>query len=269
MNSTFLSLGIFQIRWYSIFIFLAMMIATIIIYRESKKKNINEEYLVNLIFYGIIIGIIGARLYYVLFNLDYYLQNILEIFMIWKGGLAIHGGLIATLIFLIIYSKNNKVNILLMLDIIVVGLLIAQAIGRWGNFFNSEAYGQVTTLEALKNIHLPKFIINGMYINGYYREPTFLYESFFSFIGFIVMICIRKVKKLKVGQLTSLYLIWYGIERFIIEFKRSDSLMLGSIKVAQLVSFLALIIGIFLLIKSIKHKDYQSAKFNKQGGLYV
>lgn len=262
MNSTFLNLGIFQIKWYSIFIFLAMLTACLIIFKEAKKKNIDEDYLVNLIFYGIIIGILGARLYYVLFNLDYYLHNILEIFMIWKGGLAIHGGIIATLIFLIIYSKKKKINTLLILDIIVVGLIIAQAIGRWGNFFNGEAYGRITTLSNLKSLHLPDFIVKGMYINGSYREPTFLYESVFSLLGFIVMILVRKIKKLKVGNLTAIYLMWYGTERLLIEQLRSDSLMLGTIKVAQLVSIIAIVVGVSILIKALKRgKNYQSAKF--------
>lgn len=257
MNDVMLNLGIFQIKWYSFFIFLAMLTACLIIFKESKKKNVPDNYLTNLIFYGLIIGILGARLYYVIFNLDYYLNNPSQIFAIWNGGLAIHGGLISAVIFLIIYSKKNKINILEMLDIIVVGVIIAQAIGRWGNFFNQEAYGNIISLQALKNMHLPKFIIDGMYISGSYREPTFLYESICSLIGFILLLILRATKKLKTGQLTAIYLIWYGIVRFGIETLRSDSLMLGQIKVAQLVSLLFVISGIALFIYSyIKKKKY-------------
>lgn len=257
MNDVMLNLGIFQIKWYSFFIFLAMLTACLIIFKESKKKNVPDNYLTDLIFYGLIIGILGARLYYVIFNLDYYLNNPTQIFAIWNGGLAIHGGLIAALIFLIIYSRKNKINILEMLDIIVVGVIIAQAIGRWGNFFNQEAYGNIISLQALENMHLPKFIIDGMYINGSYREPTFLYESICSLIGFILLLILRATKKLKTGQLTAVYLIWYGIVRFGIETLRSDSLMLGQIKVAQLVSLLFTISGIALFIYShIKKKKY-------------
>ncbi len=257
MNDVMLNLGIFQIKWYSFFIFLAMLTACLIIFKESKKKNVPDNYLTNLIFYGLIIGILGARLYYVIFNLDYYLNNPSQIFAIWNGGLAIHGGLISALIFLIIYSRKNKINILQMLDIIVVGVIIAQAIGRWGNFFNQEAYGNIISLQALKNMHLPKFIIDGMYISGSYREPTFLYESICSLIGFILLLILRATKKLKTGQLTAIYLIWYGIVRFGIETLRSDSLMLGQIKVAQLVSLLFVISGIALFIYSyIKKKKY-------------
>ncbi len=257
MNDVMLNLGIFQIKWYSFFIFLAMLTACLIIFKESKKKNVPDDYLTNLIFYGLIIGILGARLYYVIFNLDYYLNNPSQIFSIWNGGLAIHGGLISALIFLIIYSRKNKINILQMLDIMVVGVIIAQAIGRWGNFFNQEAYGNIISLQALKNMHLPKFIIDGMYISGSYREPTFLYESICSLIGFILLLILRATKKLKTGQLTAIYLIWYGIVRFGIETLRSDSLMLGQIKVAQLVSLLFVISGIALFIYSyIKKKKY-------------
>lgn len=257
MNDVMLNLGIFQIKWYSFFIFLAMLTACLIIFKESKKKNVPDNYLTNLIFYGLIIGILGARLYYVIFNLDYYLNNPSQIFAIWNGGLAIHGGLISALIFLIIYSRKNKINILQMLDIMVVGVIIAQAIGRWGNFFNQEAYGNIISLQALKNMHLPKFIIDGMYISGSYREPTFLYESVCSLIGFILLLILRATKKLKTGQLTAIYLIWYGIVRFGIETLRSDSLMLGQIKVAQLVSLLFVISGIALFIYSyIKKKKY-------------
>lgn len=263
MSDTFIKLGIFHVKWYSIFIFIAMLVACLVIFKEAKKKNIDEEYLVNLIFYGIILGIVGARLYYVIFNLDYYLLNLSEIFMIWKGGLAIHGAIITTLIFIFIYSKKKKVNVLLILDILVVGLIIAQAIGRWGNFFNQEAYGRVISYKALQRVHLPAFIINGMYIDNYYREPTFLYESICSFLGFIVLLVLRKYKKLKVGQLTSIYLIWYGIERLMIERLRADSLMLGPLKVAQLISIIAIVSGAFLFINRQKNGQlYLNEKFN-------
>lgn len=260
MSDTLFKIGPFSLKYYSFFIFLGMLVACFLIFREAKRKKINEDLLTNILFYGIIIGILGARSYYVLFNLDYYLKNPIEIFMIWHGGLAIHGGLIAGLIFLIIYSKKHNLNIFKLLDIIVVGVIIAQSIGRWGNFFNQEAYGPVTSLSNLKSMHLPNFIIKGMYIDGSYHEPTFFYESVISLLGFIILILIRKLKNLKVGTLTGIYLIWYGIERFIIESLRTDSLMLGNIKVAQLVSLIFIIFGIIVTIFSFKknilyHKD--------------
>ena len=176
-------------------------------------------------------------------------------FAVWNGGLAIHGGIIAGLLFIIYYCKKHEVNIWKMLDIIVVGLIIAQAIGRWGNFFNSEAYGPITTAADLKSLGIPQFIINGMYILGDYRQPTFFYESVWCFFGFCAMLLIRKYKYLKIGQLTGFYLLWYGIIRLIIEGMRTDSLMLGPIKMAQLVSIVFIIAGIIIFIRSVRKKE--------------
>ena len=255
MDSTLLNLGIFQIKWYSFFIFIAVITASFIIIRESKNKNIDKDAIIDIIFYSLIFGIIGARIYYILFNLDFYLKSPIEMLKIWNGGLAIHGGIIGALIFLLVYTKKKKMNFLLLLDILVVGVIIAQSIGRWGNFFNGEAYGRIVSLSFLKGMHLPKFIIDNMYINGKYREPTFLYESIFSLIGFIILIIVRKNKNIKVGQLTGIYLIWYGLERLIIESFRSDSLMLGPLKIAQIVSIIFCIVGIYLLFKNIKNNN--------------
>lgn len=257
MEKVALDLGPIQIYWYSIFIFIGMLIACIVIYKEAKKKGIEEDFLVNLTFNTIIFGIIGARLYYVLFNLSYYMNNPIEILQVWNGGLAIHGGIIAGLLFVIFYCRKHEVNLWKMLDIIVVGLIIAQAIGRWGNFFNSEAYGPVTTAEKLESHGIPDFIISGMYILGDYRQPTFFYESMWCLFGFLAMLIIRKYKKLKISQLTSFYLIWYGAIRFIIEAMRTDSLMLGPLKIAQFVSVIFIISGIIIFIKSIKKTEQE------------
>ena len=255
MDKVALDLGIIQIYWYSILVFIGILVASFIIIRESKRQGISEEFLVNLIFNTIIIGIIGARLYYVLFNLSYYLAHPIEIFTIWNGGLAIHGGLLLALPYVVYYCNKNKVITLKMLDIIVVGLILAQAIGRWGNFFNSEAYGLVTTYEDLQKAGIPKFIIDGMYINVAYHHPTFFYESMWCIFGFIGMLIVRRCKSLKIGQLTSFYLVWYGIERFCVEALRTDSLMIGPIKIAQVVSIIFIILGILIFIKSLKLKN--------------
>ena len=258
MNKIALELGPIEIHWYSICIFIGMLIACLLIYKEAKKNNIKEDFLINLTFYTILIGILGARLYFVIFNLPYYLNNPLDIIKIWNGGLAIHGGIIAGLLFVIYYCKKYQVDIWKMLDIIVMGLIIAQAIGRWGNFFNQEAYGPITSLETLKSLGIPSFIIKGMYSSGSYHHPTFFYESVWCLIGFIIMFILRKRKTLKVGQLSSFYLIWYGIIRFIIEGMRTDSLMLGPIKVAQLVSIIFGISGLIIFIKSKNKNQYHS-----------
>lgn len=261
MNSTLLDLGIFQIKWYSFFIFIGVLIALLLIIREYKRKEKDLNTIMDILFYGFIIGILGARLYFVLFNLDYYLSNPIEIIQMWNGGLAIHGGVIATFIFLLFYCKKKKINFILLLDILVVGLIIAQSIGRWGNFFNGEAYGRIVSLNFLKGLHLPEFIINGMYIDGFYREPTFLYESVFSLLGFILLLIVRRIKNVRVGQICGLYFLWYGIERFIIETFRSDSLMLGNIKQAQIISIISCIVGIYFILKNIKsNKLYKEEK---------
>ena len=254
MDRVAIDLGIIQIYWYSLFIFIGMAIGSFLIVREGKRQGIEEDYLINLIFNSLIIGILGARIYYVIFNLSYYLSNPLEIFAIWNGGLAIHGGIITALIYIVYSCNKNNLITLKVLDISVVGLIIAQAIGRWGNFFNSEAYGSITTLNHLKSLGIPKFIIDGMYIDGAYHHPTFFYESLLCFIGFIILLILRRQKDIKIGQLTSFYLIWYGIGRLIIESFRTDSLMLGPIKIAQLVSIVFIIIGAYILYKSNKMK---------------
>ena len=242
MSSIFLDLGFIQIYWYSFIIFIAFLIGGILAIKEAKKWKIEEEYMINLAFYLIPISLIGARLYYVLFNLDYYSNNLIDIIKVWEGGLAIHGGVIAGLIFIIFYTKKYRVSTLRLTDILVVSLIIGQAIGRWGNFFNHEAYGAMTSLDTLTKLHIPKFIIDEMFINGNYYHPTFLYESIGCLIGF------RRRKYVKVGMTTSLYLIIYGTLRVFIEGSRLDSLMLGNIKMAQLVSIVMIIVGIIMFI---------------------
>ena len=192
MERVAFDLGIIQVYWYSIFIFLGALAACVVIYLEAKKRKLNDEFIVYLAFNAIIFGIIGARIYYVLFNLDYYMQNPIEILEIWNGGLAIHGGLITGGLFTVYYCKKNKVETLKVFDIIVVGLILGQAIGRWGNFFNQEAYGAITTAAKLKSMGVPDFVINGMYILGDYRQPTYFYESIWNFFGFIALLIIRR-----------------------------------------------------------------------------
>lgn len=259
MSKIALDLGFIQIHWYSIFILLAIFVAATIIYYEMKKQGISSDEFSDLFFNTIIFGVIGARLYYVLFNLSYYSENPIEIFEIWYGGLAIHGAIIFGIISVYFFCKKRKINTLKVLDMIVVGLIIGQAIGRWGNFFNQEAYGPVTTMLALKQELIPDFIIKGMEILGEYHEPTFYYESLWNINGFIILLLIRNCKKLKVGQLTGFYLIWYSIGRFYIESLRMDSLMFKGLKMAQIVSIILIIIGIFLVLRNklLKNKNVE------------
>ena len=250
MNNSFTILGI-NITYYALCILLGVIVAYFIITKLSKKHNINSRYMDDIIFYGLLSGIIGARLYYVLFNLDYYLKDINEIVMIWHGGLAIHGGILFGALFVYLYSRKNKLNFIELTDIILPGVIIAQAIGRWGNFFNQEAYGMMVSKGLLEKLLIPKFIIEGMHINGNYYLPTFYIESIFCIIGFILIMIISKKTK-KIGIPTSFYLIWYGILRFIIEIFRTDSLMLFNIKIACLISIISIILGVILLFKKEK-----------------
>lgn len=260
MNRVAIDLGFIQIYWYSLTMLTGVIVGSLLAYFEVKRHDINKEDFFNMIFYTIIFGLIGARIYYVLFNLDYYLNNLGEILAVWNGGMAIHGAIIGALLTMIYFCKRKHMPLLKVLDIGCVSLIIGQVIGRWGNFFNGEAHGGIVSLSFLENLHLPQFIIDGMYINGNYYHPTFLYEAFFNLICFIILLFLRHNRKIKDGMLLSVYLIWYGIVRFFIEGLRTDSLMLGSIRIAQLVSISLIIIGIILLIKSKNNKVYNEVK---------
>ncbi len=257
MNPYFIKFDGFGISWYSVCILIGIALASFIMLKESKKFNIKSDFIYNLIFWCVILGVLGARIYYVIFNLDYYLSNPMEIIKIWEGGLAIHGGIIAGFITLVYFCKKNNIRIFRITDIVVPGLIIGQALGRWGNFFNQEAHGGIVSKSFLEAIHLPRFIINGMEIGGSYYHPTFLYESIFCIIGFLILILYRRYHKNKLGNLTSIYLVWYGFVRFFIESLRTDSLMLGSLKMAQIVSIIMIIIGaITFVITWIKFPRY-------------
>lgn len=252
MNPIFIEIGNIKIYWYSIILLIAFLLGSFSIIKEAKKLNIEKEKIEDFIFLGIPIVLVGARIYYIIFNLNYYLNYPIDMIKVWEGGLAIHGGIIAGYIYLLIFCKKNKINLTKMMDILVVGLIIGQIIGRWGNFMNKEAYGPIVSLSFLQNLHLPKFIIEGMYIEGMYHHPTFIYESLWNLLGLIIILFIRKNKYNKLGYISSYYLIWYGIGRYLIESLRTDSLMFLNLKVAQIVSILMIIIGIILFIYSKK-----------------
>lgn len=264
MDRVFLKIGSINIYWYSILIILAILIGYYFSKREATKNDLGSKYLEDLLFYLIIISVIGARLYYIIFNYSVFKDNFLSIFKVWEGGLAIYGAIISSFIFIIYYAKKHHKSILLTTDTLVPYLILGQAIGRWGNFLNKEAYGTVTTLSHLKHLHLPNFIIEGMYINGNYYLPTFLYESLWCLIGFMILLIIRKKSNYKPeGLLLSIYLIWYSLGRFFIEGLRSDSLYLGIFRVSQVLSVILFITGIIMLIKILckdKNKTFTKKK---------
>ena len=261
MNPIAISIGPLTITWYSICILSGIILASIIINKEAKKYNIPANFITNLIFWCVIFGLLGARIYYVLFNLNYYIKNPIEIVEIYNGGLAIHGGIIAGAIFFIYYSRKNKINFLKMFDRAAPALILGQAIGRWGNFINQEAHGPEVLKQTLENLPIPDFVIKGMKINETYYHPTFYYESVWNFLGFILLIVLRKKLNLKTGQLTGIYFVWYSIARFLIESLRTDSLMVGPIKVAQVVSVILFLLGLYLILR--KKKDTRTNR-NKE-----
>lgn len=256
MNRVAFNIFGFNVYYYSLCILLGVIVAYILITREGKKQGLPKEFISDLIFYTLIIGILGARVYYCVFNLDYYLANPSEILKIYNGGLAIHGGVIAGLIFVYFYTKKKNVSFIKILDIVAPAVIIAQSFGRWGNFFNQEAHGGITTYQNLKNMHIPEFIINGMHIEGKYYYPTFFFESIWCLIGFIILMIAKRNKNLRKGFQIGFYFIWYGIGRFFIEALRTDSLMFFGLKIAQIVSLIGIIIGIIIIVTNRNKKYY-------------
>lgn len=259
--------GNLQIYWYSICIVSGIVISLILMYFSNKKHGIKYEQIIEIMIFTLIFGIIGARIFYVVFNLDYYLNNISEIFNIKGGGLAIFGGIIAGAITAYILCKRSKINFLDFCDYLVPYLALSQAIGRIGNFFNIEAYGIETN-----NI----FRMGIETISGYTEvHPCFLYEMIGCLLIFIILkileskqLCYENNKKniqegntnstcniKKVhckGEIFSFYLILYGTIRFLIEGVRADSLMLLNIRISQLIAIIMVIFGISIYINNIK-----------------
>lgn len=267
MDRVFITIGPITIYWYSITMLLAVLSGIYLSMKESKKRGM-ESFMSDLITYVVIFGIIGARAYYVIFNFDSYRYDLVSIFKIWEGGIAIYGAIIGGFIAILYLAKKRKQSVIETTDIITPYLLLAQAIGRWGNFFNGEAHGVPVSLEFLKSLKLPNFIIEGMHIDGAYYHPTFLYESIWCLLGFALLLGIRKLTKRKKGIMTYSYFIWYGIGRFFIEGLRTDSLYLGTYRVSQIVSILLVLIGIAGVIGSIikeKKQNNTIKKGNKNG----
>ena len=236
-----------DVYWYGIIIFMAMLLAYFVANREMVKKGFDKDLLMDMMFYIIIFSLIGARLYFVLFNIGYYAQNPLEILAVWEGGMAIHGGLIGGVLAGLYFTKKHKYSFFQFADILIPSVLLGQAIGRWGNFINQEAHGGPVSRSFLENLHIPEFIINQMNIDGTYYHPTFLYESIWNIIGVVILILLRP--KLKIGQTLFLYMIYYSIGRFFIEGMRTDSLMFfGGLRTAQLMSLSLIILAIALWI---------------------
>lgn len=230
-----------DIRWYGLLIAAAALIGTLLAMKEAKRRGHNEEILLDFLLFAFPSAIIGARLYYVIFSWDYYRGDFGKIINIMGGGLAIHGGIFAGLIVAIIFTKVRKISLWQLLDIVAPSLVLGQAIGRWGNYANQEAHGGPTDLPW------------GILIDGVKVHPTFLYESILNVIIFIFLMWYRNKSKID-GEIFLLYFSLYSVGRLFIEGLRTDSLMLGPIKVAQLISILIIIICILILYSKRKKK---------------
>lgn len=258
-----------DIMWYAIIIVSAIVLVSWLASKEAVKVGLREDDVVDLMLWALPISIVGARLYYVLFELDYYIENPGQILAIRSGGLAIYGGLIAGGLVIYFFTRHRFISTWKFLDVAAPSVILAQGIGRWGNFMNHEAYGEVVSRNFLESLHLPKFIIENMYIDREYRQPTFLYESVWSVLGFVVLILLRrKPNFLKEGEVALVYVIWYSLGRFFIEGMRTDSLWIGDvIRVSQMLSGLLFIGAIGLLIYRRKKMDlpfYDRTKGDKK-----
>lgn len=248
INPIAFSLGGLEVHWYGVIIASAVLLAIFMSTHESEKLGIKGDDLIDMMLWALPISIIGARIYYVAFEWRYYVAHPSEIIAIWNGGIAIYGGLIAGGLTVYWFTKKRGLPFWLVLDIAAPSVLIAQAIGRWGNFINQEAHGEETSRAFLENLHLPTFIINNMKIDGIYYQPTFFYESLWNVIGFVLLLILRRrFHLLKIGEVALSYVLWYSFGRFFIEGLRTDSLMLlQTIRVSQLLS-VVLFIGAIVI----------------------
>ena len=249
-----------QIQWYGILITIGLILALIYVLPKTKRFGIDPDRAIDVIIGGVIGGIIGARLYYVLMRWDEYKWDLKAIINTRQGGLAIYGGIIGAFLVGYIIARIRKVRALPMLDVTVLGLLIGQGIGRWGNFVNQEAFGTNTgSFLGMTGGTIQRTIADGMSMDGdMYKNglemlwekpvhPCFLYESVWCLLGFVILAFLSKRRKYD-GQIFLMYLAWYGAERFLVEGLRTDSLMLGNIRVSQALSAIIFVISVILQI---------------------
>lgn len=249
------------IYWYGIIIACGLILAVFFCMKQRKKYGITEDDLYDSLLWGIPFGVIGARLYYVIFYLDLYRNadgslNWGEMIAIWDGGLAIYGGVIATVIVVWLVSRHRKFKLTAMLDLVVIGLLIGQMIGRWGNFMNREAFGAETTLPWRMQLTTTAGTVVEVH-------PTFLYESLWNFVGLLLIVLVVSKARRFDGENMWFYFLWYGIGRFWIEGLRTDSLYLFNwviagerVRVSQALSLVMILVSAFMLFYNIKLKPH-------------
>lgn len=242
--------GPIAVRWYGLLIASAVLIGVTLSQYLAKRRGINPELLADLAIWLVIGAIPCARLYYVLFEWQEYASRPEDIIAIWKGGIAIHGAIIGGTIATLIFARIKNISFWQLTDLVAPSLILGQAIGRWGNFFNSEAFGKPTDLPW--KLYIPPRYRPVELINFEYFHPTFLYESLWNIGVFIILIYLffwglKKSHHLRVGTLAAMYLIGYSLGRVWIEWLRTDSLMLGPLKIAQVISLGAIALGMLIL----------------------
>lgn len=230
-----------EVYWYGLIIVLGLVAGTLIALKNAKKIGLSTELIYDFLLWAIPACVVGARLYYVATSWEDYQDNPLSVLYVWEGGIAIYGAIIAAIITLLIFCKKKKVPAYDMLDCCCVGLLLGQAIGRWGNFVNAEAYGTVTTLPWGMSI-----LESGRLLQVH---PTFLYESLWNLIGFGLLLFLFYRKRNFPGKIFWTYLLWYGAGRFFIEGLRTDSLYVGPFRISQIVALISVVLAIIMLIR--------------------
>jgi len=268
IDRIFFQYGSFTIYWYSVIIIAGIIIGMILANKEADRLGLKKDIITDLMVFVIPIAIVFARIYYVTFEWKQYVnQPFSELFAVWNGGIAIHGAIIGSVLTVIIYTHIKKISFWQIVDILAPSLILGQAIGRWGNFMNQEAYGGPISENTYNNFHqyLPDFIMNQMTIDGVMYHPTFLYESFWNIIVFIFLVILRKFNPLR-GEIFLTYAMLYSIGRFVIEGMRMDSLYMGEWRVAQLVSVLLVIGAIALIVyrRRMGQENYENRTFNKK-----
>lgn len=247
----------FSLKWYGLLIALGFLLAVVYALRRAPKFGIDPDRMIDVVLVSALFAFVGARLYYVIFSEDRadYFSHPLSIFQVWRGGLAIYGGIIFAFATALWMCRVRKVNTLAMFDLGSIGFFIGQGIGRWGNFFNQEAFGGNTNLPwGMSGSQIASGLVNTttQYDPSLPVHPTFLYESLWCLAGFLILHFVSKRAYKFKGELFSLYLVWYGMGRFMIESLRTDSLELGTMRVSKLVSVLAVAGGLtlFFVLKS-------------------
>jgi len=243
--------GAIAVRWYGFLIASAVLIGVTLSQNLAKRRQVNPELLADLAIWLVIAAIPAARIYYVVFQWEQYQNNPGDIIAIWKGGIAIHGAILGGTIAAVIFAKIQKVSIWVLADLVMPSLALGQAIGRWGNFFNSEAFGRPTDLPW--KLYIPPASRPFDYANFEYFHPTFLYESIWNLLvlGLLLFIFFQSLKPtspIKTGTLALVYLVAYSIGRFFVEGLRTDSLMAGQLRTAQIVSLILISLGAFGLV---------------------